>query len=319
MKERQHDTHFHHAEHELPGSLPSSLHETTQRLENAVLQIQDSDTFRCYLDAQARFHRSSWGNVALILAQRPDATQVAGCGTWRQAGRVVCRGEKGLRIFVPMRRRGVREPADMIAPTEEGDAADEAHRSPLYFGVGTVFDISQTEGPPLPAIDVPVLAGVEGEEVFERLAAVASVEGLTISKAGDELTGMMGYYAPATRQIVVRRAAPLQMTKTLAHELAHHFVGTRLDTDEAETVAEAVAYVVCAHFGLDTGERSFPYVAVWSREPKTLKAAMARIQEVSARLIDGIEGVAKKQSMLPDGAPPAREARFLLASKPLST
>lgn len=99
----------------------------------------------------------------------------------------------------------------------------------------------------------------------------------------------MGYYSPGARQIVVRQAAPLQMAKTLAHELAHHFNGAACSSPEEETTAESVAYLVCAHFGLDTGARSFPYVAVWSREPKTLKAAMTRIQTVSAVLIDRLE------------------------------
>src|ERR671930_550025 len=100
---------------------------------------------------------------------------------------------------------------------------------------------------------------------------------------------MMGYYQPNSRTIVVRRAAPRQMTKTLAHELAHHFGGGTRSNPEEESFAEASAYVVCARFGLDTGERSFPYVATWSKEPSILKAAMTRIQEISSEIIRRIE------------------------------
>ncbi len=102
----------------------------------------------------------------------------------------------------------------------------------------------------------------------------------------------MGLYVPDERRIVVREAAPRQMTKTLAHELAHHVHGAAESSPEEETIAESVAYVACARFGLDTGERSFPYVATWSREPRVFRAALGRIQGVSATLIDRLEALA---------------------------
>src|SRR3954467_13798844 len=102
------------------------------RLEKAVGQIQDSESFRSYLDVQARFHRYSWSNVALILAQRPDATQVAGYNAWLKMHRFVRRGEKGMRIIVPMRKK------------VEAEAGED--ESKLFFGTGAVFDISQTDG-----------------------------------------------------------------------------------------------------------------------------------------------------------------------------
>src|SRR5205823_7741286 len=95
---------------------------------------------------------------------------------------------------------------------------------------------------------------------------------------------MMGYYEPPTRRIVVREASPRQMTKTLAHELAHHFGAGTYSSPEEETMAESVAYVVCGRYGLDTGERSFPYIATWSKDAAVLKTAMARIQQVSSRI-----------------------------------
>src|SRR5207248_3651575 len=90
-----------------PRAIP--LVESLERLEQAVSEIHDSETFRRYLDAQSKFHRYSWGNVLLILGQRPDASQVAGFKTWQSIGRYVRRGEKGIRIIVPMRRRIERE------------------------------------------------------------------------------------------------------------------------------------------------------------------------------------------------------------------
>jgi len=125
------------------------------RLEKAVGAIQDSDSFRRYLDVQARFHHYSWGNVALILAQRPDATQVAGYNAWLKMHRYVKRGEHGIKIIVPMTKK---------YKTEDGE--DE---SKLFFGVGNAFDYSQTDGEPLPTVAVPVLAGEEGADLYGRL------------------------------------------------------------------------------------------------------------------------------------------------------
>jgi hypothetical protein len=267
----------------------ASLRETLDRLEQAVGEVHDSDTFRRYLDAQARFHRYSFGNVFLILSQRPDATHVAGYSTWKQLGRQVRRGESGIRIITPMRRRSVDTPEDDEGSTE---------RTPYpSFGTGTVFDIAQTEGEPLPHVEVPILDGERGRELYGHLVTLANGEGLTVQVepgTPDVGTGtlppsVMGYYAPRERRIVLRESGPLQMTKTLAHELAHHFNQGTCSSDqraEEETIAESSAYVVCAYFGLDTGARSFPYVATWSQEPRVLKAAMTHIQTVSATIID---------------------------------
>src|SRR3954453_6494052 len=133
---------------------PTAIQESLARLEQAVGAIHDSDTFRAYLDAQARFHSYSFGNVLLILSAKPDATRVAGYQTWKQLGRQVRRGEKGIRIIVPMRGRTAVSPA-------EGEASDEekpkTERTIVRFGTGSVFDIQQTDGQPLATVDVPVL------------------------------------------------------------------------------------------------------------------------------------------------------------------
>lgn len=229
---------------------------------------------------QARFHRYSWGNVALILAQRPDATRVAGYQTWRGLGRQVRRGERGITIIVPMRRK---------RRDDEDIEAQELER--VFFGTGTVFDISQTDGPDLPHVDVPVLEGDAGQELAANLEALARRQGLALLYATGELPGSaMGAYDFQDKRILLREAAPAQMAKTLAHELAHHVAGHTHSTPETESVAEACAYVVCGHFGLDTGSRSFPYVALWSRQPDVLKGVLSTVQRVSAGMIAGMEG-----------------------------
>lgn len=266
-----------------------------QRLEAAVGAIQDSEQFRRYLDVQARFHRYSWGNVALILAQRPDATMVAGFHAWLKLHRYVKKGERGITIIVPMRRKARDE--------DESDAADADAgtnwNGSVFFGTGYVFDVSQTDGEPLPQVEVPVLDGEGGVELFRQFEAMARRNHVEVHVAGDDEfvdPTMMGAYLTLHQTILVRQAAPLQMLKTLVHELAHHFSPRGLPREQSETVAEAVAYVVCAHFGHDTGTRSFPYIATWSQEQAVLKQVLTLVQRVSATIIDQLSGELANQT-----------------------
>jgi hypothetical protein len=251
------------------------------RLEQAVGQIQDSDTFRRYLDVQARFHHYSPNNAALILMQRPAATRVAGYNDWLRMHRYVRKGERAIKIIVPM-----------FKTTADAESGEE--RRHVFFGVGNVFDLEQTDGEPLAQIDVPVLESDAGEQLYTGLTGVAGREGLQVEPVTELAGEMMGFYERGSQRIVLRLAAQLQMTKTLAHELGHHFAGHGAPEDqspraEQETVAESVAYVVLAHHGLDSGVRSFPYIATWSQDRKVLQQAMSTIQQVSATLIDGVQ------------------------------
>ena len=250
-----------------------------QRFEDAVGAIQDSDSFRRWLDVSSRFHEYSLGNQLLIAMQRPDATHVAGFHAWLKLGRHVLRGEKGIKIMVPH----VRKVAN--------DQGDEERRV-TGFGAGYVFDVSQTDGEPLPTHDVPTLEGEAGQELWDGLSHFAMREGVTvrIAELQDLPTETMGYYQPATKEIVVGAYSQRQRTKTLAHELGHHIARVD-DRAENECVAEGIAYIVCAHFGIDTGERSFPYVAGWAKDKAVLKNVLGTIQSASAALIEGVGGV----------------------------
>ena len=251
------------------------------RLEQAIGEIHDSESFRRYLAVQSRFHTYSWRNVALILSQRPDATHVAGYQAWLRLHRFVKRGETGIKIIVPMRKKGTTE--------------DREEELRLFFGTGTVFDVSQTEGEPLPEVAVPLLEGEDGGPLFDQLLDFAQREGVHVALSRGELPEhAAGAYWPDERRIRLGVAPMRQLTKTLAHELAHHVHQTVLGEESAEraeqeTVAESVAYVVCQHFGLETGERSFPYVAIWAQDRAGLQAALGTIQRVSTTLIGAIE------------------------------
>src|SRR3954464_9143746 len=127
------------------------------QLERSVEAIQDSDTFRAYLTAQARFHNYSWGNVLLILGQRPDASRVAGYRTWQSLGRQVRRGEKAIRIIAP---------AYYKKKERDEQTGEDTERQVTFFRGVSVFDVSQTDGAPLPEIPVPVLDSEAGSELY---------------------------------------------------------------------------------------------------------------------------------------------------------
>ena len=250
--------------------------EILKRLEDAVGAIQDSEGFRRWLDVSSRFHHYSLGNQLLIAFQRPDATHVAGFHSWLKLGRHVLKGEKGIAIMVPHVRK---------VRNEE----DDEKRQVTGFGTGYVFDVSQTEGEPLPELDVPILEGDEGRDLWDGLSRFATSENVSISVApAEELPpDTMGYYSLSEKRIVVADYSQRQKTKTLAHELGHHVA--RLDTRaENECVAEGIAYSVCAHFGIDTGERSFPYVAGWAKDRAMLQSVLSTIHQASSAIIDGI-------------------------------
>lgn len=266
-------------------------------LEQGIERILGSEGFAAYLRVMARFPTYSATNAALILVQRPEATRVAGYRAWQALDRQVRKGERGIKIFVPYRRRA------LVAHETTEDGEDEhTHGQPQGpgmervsgFGVGTVFDVAQTEGEPLPASPtIQELDGTSeiGEAIDRRLSRFLLDEGLRLTT---EDTGRArGYYAPEGRLIALSdRLTGDQQAKTLTHEAAHYLADHRgrIDRDDAETVAESSAFVVLAHFGIDTGGYTFPYVATWAKDKAVLRRNLAEVQQVASRLIGAIEG-----------------------------
>ena len=262
-----------------------------KRLEAGVDAVIDDASFRAYLDMQSRFHKYSYGNTLLIMQQRPDATRVAGFHTWKKLERSVMKGEKGMQILVPIFAAGMKK-------------EEQEQITPVAFTVGHVWDISQTQGKPLPSVEVPVLAGDPEREgyaysLYMTMRMMAVQDHVRVEEVPRLDGDQMGYYLPHEQHLVIRTdVSQLQQTKTLCHELAHHVAKHWGTTDEdrqseQETVAEGVAYVTLGHFGFDSGARSFPYIAHWTRtgEKGVIRKVLGEIQRVSNAIITGVERI----------------------------
>jgi len=269
------------------------IDDVLKRLKEGVEGIQASGNFRQFLLTMSKFHDYSIGNLILIAMQRPDATRVAGFNTWKDLGRWVKKGEKGIAILAPCL------PPKKTAPTveqieEEGEEEKKEEIRPLYFKVVHVFDISQTEGEPLPEFEVPTLTGEANEELFTRVMNLTKAQGLEVSfeSRPHQDTAIKGTYFAGS--IWIRPEEPqAQQLKTFLHEVAHYYTEGvfHIPRRDAETIAESAAFAVGAHFGFDTGVRSFPYVALWAQDKKVLEQNLTSIRKVSAEVIQVLEQV----------------------------
>lgn len=230
-----------------------------------------------YLDVMAKFHRYSLGNILMIYSQRPDAEHVAGFGAWKEMGRWVKPGEKGIAIIAPIVGRRQSE--------EEG--LDEEKKQFTSFRVVHVFDIKQTEGNELPVLTE--LLGDPGE-AHELLIQVYRTLGIEIvhetlqkgalgSSRGGRVTLSVGMSPVLEFQVMVHE---------LAHELLHQ--GTerhhsKLPLEVAETEAEAVAYVVCKAHGIDAMAVSNEYIQMYDGDAKTIEQSFSRIRDMSAKIL----------------------------------
>ena len=282
--------------------------EITARLEQGVQAIFDSDRYKEFLTAMSKFHDYSLNNTILIAMQ--GGNLVKGYTQWqKEFDRHVKSGEKGIKIFAPAPYK-VKKLVDKIDPAtrqpmldREGKAIKEEREITVpAFKVVTVFDISQTEGKEFPDLSVkPLLADVEQYEDFFAALEKASPVPIAFEQIG---SGANGYFSLTDKRIAIKEGvSELQAVKTAIHEIAHaklHDVDlnappeeqNRIDRHTREVQAESVAYTVCQHFGLDTSDYSFGYVAGWSsdKELTELKASLETIQATAKDLITEIEG-----------------------------
>lgn len=285
----------------VPGDGERKIDAVLKQLKDGVENLQDSQSFRLFLTTMSKFHDYSIGNLILIALQKPDATRVAGFHTWKDLGRWVKKGEKGISILAPVLPprptcpkcgAKVSRVARFCRECGAGVGELELEAAPAYFKVVHVFDVSQTEGKPLPEFEVPVLTGEASEELFNRAMSLAGSEGLSVSfesRPGLD-PGLKGIYSG--KSIWVRpEESRSQQLKTLLHEMAHYYAESvyRIPRADAEVLAESAAFVVGAHFGFDSGIRSFPYIALWSRDRKLLAANLDAIRKVSSSMIGSLE------------------------------
>ena len=301
--------------HTTPEQRQEKIKQITDKLEQGVHQIFESDNYRAYLSTMAKFHSYSLNNTILIAMQKPGATLVAGYTAWQKDhDRHVKKGEKGIQIIAPSPYK-VKQERDALDP-KTGKPQMDAQGNPLKeiieverpaFKVATVFDISQTEGKELPSIGVNELSGgVEGYEVlFDALKATCPVP----IAFEDIPSGAKGYYHTEDHRIALQEGmSQMQTVKTLIHEMSHERmhshekekpVEERLSRRSMEVEAESVAFVVGTALSaehpelkLDFSDYSFGYIAGWSsgKETAELKASLGRIQATASEMISEIEG-----------------------------
>lgn len=258
------------------------LQDLHAQLATQVQSLTSGDQWKRYLRAAATFRDYSLNNLLLIVAQRPDATHVAGYGAWQKLGRQVRKGEKGIQIIAPIMRRTPhkeleREPSEDDRPVHEHHSATAEERDdakttvPVQkqvtrFRVTHVFDISQTDGDALPDPPASVpLTGDVAANLWSDLEQVATTNGWKVDREPIENEASGRTYF-ADRLIRVRPdLSPAQSVKTFAHELGHALLEHQSGVHRglAEVEAESVAYVVMAAHGIDAGSFSFPYIAGW--------------------------------------------------------
>lgn len=287
------------------SEVPESKMDTIMNsLERGVHEIFTSEKYHIYLNTMSKFHNYSFNNTLLIAMQRPDATLVAGYQTWKKKfNRQVQRGEKGIKIIAPApikekrRVEKVDEETQEIVIGDDGQPETEiVERITPRFRVTTVFDVSQTEGEPLPTLGTTELEGnvVIYEDFMKGLEELSPVP----FRFEDIGNGAKGYYSE--KYIAIQRdMSNAQTMKTAVHETAHAILhdrdimqenGVSKDRTTKEVEAESVAYVVCSHFGLDTSEYSFSYIVGWSsnKEMSELRNSMDMIRVTSSKLIEDI-------------------------------
>ena len=247
--------------------------------------LADPDSFYKF---SGRFHRYSIPNQILIMAQRPDATRCASVATWNSMGRRINQGEHGLSIFYPIFGKEM----EKVDP----DTGVIARHKPLIgFGVGNTFDISQTNGKPIP--EEPTVVDRLGEseaakDIDRRGASYGLGEGLRFTKI--PIGQARGFYAPGVKTIGLNEDAPfgeILTTKTLLHERAH-FEDPHILTGKrsaGEQIAESAAFMTMNHFGHDTSAYSHHYLASWATDMHRLRHNLGDAQKIATKLITKIE------------------------------
>ena len=291
------------------------LQEITAGIEQGIKELFESEKYRRYLSVMSRFHRYSVNNTMLIYMQRPDATLVAGYNKWKnQFSRHVKRGEHGITIIAPTPyKKKIEEQKldpDTKAPMLDKDGKvimeEKEIEIPLFRPV-KVFDISQTDGKPLPELASSLSGNVQNYEVFMealRRSAPVPIEFEPMA------ANMDGYFSPDRQRIAIRAGmSEVQTVSAAVHEIAHSKLHNyakaqeeavragdkeppkKKDRNTEEVEAESISYAVCQYYSIQTGENSFGYIANWSqgKELPELRASLETINKAAGELIADID------------------------------
>ena len=289
------------------------VREITDKLEQGIKELFESEKFKEYLTTMSKFYNYSFNNTLLIAMQKPDATLIAGYTSWqRNFDRHVMKGEKGIKILAPAPYKA-QEEREKIDPATQKPVLD-ADGKPVTetvevlrpaFKVVSVFDVSQTDGKELPDIAVDELTGsVENYAAFFEALKQESPVPISFE---DIPGGAKGYFSHVENRIAIQDGmSEIQTVKTAIHEIAHaklHAIKPdekvapeeRKDRHTKEVEAESVAYTVCQRYGIETSDYSFGYIAGWSsdKDTKELKGSLETIRSTAAEMIESIDAKLK--------------------------
>ena len=325
------------------------LQEITAGIEQGIKELFESEKYMRYLSVMSKFHRYSVNNTMLIYMQKPEATLVAGFNKWKnQFARHVKKGEHGITIIAPTpykkKIEEMKRDPDTHAPILDADGKavmeEKEIEIPMFRPV-KVFDVSQTDGKPLPELSSSLSGNVQNYEVFMealRRSAPVPIEFEPMTE------NMDGYFSSEQQRIAIREGmSEVQTVSATVHEIAHSKLHNRQKMQETaaagenapdqpkpkdrrteEVEAESISYAVCQYFGIQTGENSFGYIASWSKgkELKELRASLETINKTSCELINNIErhykeickerGIDLTAKQEPEQADIPQEALFLL-------
>ena len=276
----------------------------TDQLEKGVVEVFQSEKYKQFLDTMAKFPRYSVNNSILIMMQRPDASLCQSFTGWKEMGRYVKKGEKGISILAPAPYKIEREQTrldDKGKPVLDADGEPVTEKVEVTiraFKVVKTFDVSQTDGKELPSIGPSELVGsIEGyPKLLQALQEISPVP-VTFEQIDGEAKG---FYHQEDKRIAIQDGmSEVQTIKTLLHEMAHQKLHDKdavaaadhVSRNRKEVEAESVAYVVCQHYGINTSDYSFSYVAGWSegKETPELKSALDKIRQTAADFIYQID------------------------------
>jgi len=309
----------------------------TDGIEQGIKELFESDKYRTYLSVMSRFHRYSVNNTMLIYMQRPDASLVAGFQKWKnQFGRHVKKGERGITIIAPTpfkkKIEEVKLDPDTQAPLLDADGkqiTEEREINIPMFKPVKVFDVSQTDGKPLPHLASTLTGSVEQYEIFVEALRRSAPVPITFKELSPD---MDGYFSPTDQAITIREGmSQVQTISALAHEIAHSKLHNyekqqteaaekdgeevvRKDRQTEEIEAESISLSVCKYYQIETGENSFGYIATWSqgKELKELRESLETINKTASELITDIDRnfaeICKERGIDPKALPEQEQA-----------